>query len=35
VSVPQAYLVLKELECKKLGRVIEAVSVGIVPKNVI
>ncbi len=35
VSVPQAYLVLKELECKKLGRVIEAVSVGVDPKNVI
>ncbi|MFB0920898.1 MAG: V-type ATPase subunit [Oscillospiraceae bacterium] len=35
VSIPQAYLVLKELECKKLNRVIEAVSVGVDPKNVI
>ncbi len=35
VSVPQAYLVLKELECKKLNRVIEAVNVGVDPKNVI
>lgn len=35
VSVPQSYLVLKELECKKLNRVIEAVSVGVDPKNVI
>lgn len=35
LSVPQAYLVLKDLECKKLCRVIEAVASGINPKNVI
>ena len=35
LSVPQAYLVLKEMECKKLSRVIEAVSVGVDPKSVV
>lgn len=30
-----AYLVLKELECRKLIRVIEAISVGVDPKNAI
>ena len=35
IGVPQAYLVLKELECKKLNRVIEAVSIGVDPKSVI
>jgi len=35
LGVPQAYLVLKELECNKLCRVIEAVASGIDPRNVI
>ncbi len=35
IGVPQAYLVLKELECRKLNRVIEAVSLGVDPKSVI
>ena len=35
LSVPQAYMVLKELECEKLNRVIEAVSSGVDPRSVI
>jgi len=35
IGVPLAYLTLKELECRKLNRVIEAVSLGVDPKSVI
>lgn len=33
IGVPQAYLILKELECKKLMRVVEAVGFGLDPKT--
>lgn len=35
IGVLQAYLVLKELECSKLNRVIEAVNSGVDPKSVV
>ena len=33
IGVPQAYLILKELECKKLMRVVETVGFGLDPKT--
>lgn len=35
ICVPVAYLILREMECKKLNRLIEAVDYGIDPKEVI
>lgn len=35
IGVPQAYLILKELECKKLMRVVETVGFGLDPKALV
>jgi len=34
IGVPQAYLILRELECKKLTRVVETVRFGLDPKTI-
>ena len=35
IGVPQAYLILKELECKKLMRVVETIGFGLDPKTLV
>ena len=35
IGVPQAYLILRELECKKLMRVVETVGFGLDPKTLV